>query len=284
MFYLTIYFKNKGEKCMAGKFCQICNHPSGIYPLCKKHLEEKKNGYVVKDEITGQWIELQNHKLYEQNICAYCGEISGKYELCSDCYQLAQNNYIIKNDNNKWVINKLKDLEYRFYDKNKKYMLKTHYLNEFEMKYYTIIRKRLNYKYVIVPQVNLQTIIDTDSNKRNDELFRNVDFVIYYAKTFIPFLVIELNGKQHYNNEYTIERDKSIKNILNDVKLPLLTIDICDLKQLTNNQVFNITNKEIKLINPNWIIKLFHKQKDKMDLSEFKTLTKKYIEENSKNK
>ena len=169
--------------------------------------------------------------------CAFCGTNSYKYELCSECYNLAKEEIIIKKENGKWIKNVRKGNEYKFYDENKKYFLKENLLNEYEMKFFNIVRETLKSKYVIVPQVNLQTIIETDSNKRNDELFRNVDFIIYYEKEYKPLLAIELNGKQHKTNEYWKERDKSVQQILNSVGLPLLTIDIKVLKKLTDDEL-----------------------------------------------
>lgn len=75
---------------MASKFCQICNKPSGIYPLCKEHLEMKKDGLVIKNETTGLWeetnpssdIEYQN----ESMICCVCGEDAPQGKQCKDCY------------------------------------------------------------------------------------------------------------------------------------------------------------------------------------------------------
>ncbi|MBO5884368.1 MAG: DUF2726 domain-containing protein [Clostridia bacterium] len=220
----------------------------------------------------------------KQNKCAYCGENSYKYELCSECYQLAKEEYIIKNENGNWIKNIIKGNEYKFYDETKEYYLKEHELNEFEFRYFNIIRKNLNSKYIIIPQVNLQTIIETNSNKRNDELFRNVDFIIFKAKEYKPTLVIELNGQQHYTNPYWIERDKSIHQILNRVKLPILTIDIKDLKLLSDSSLFKITNKTLAYINPSFIKRLFSKKYDNKDLSWTTNLIKSEIKkaENTK--
>lgn len=41
-------------------------------------------------------------------------------------------------------------------------------------------------KYAIYPQVSLQSIIDTDSNTRNEELFRIVDFLVVDKKEQKP--------------------------------------------------------------------------------------------------
>ena len=205
-------------------------------------------------------------KKYTQNECAFCGENSYKYELCNECYQLAKEEQIIKTDTGKWIKNIKKGNEYKFYDESKEYFLKEQELNEFEFRYFNIIRKKISSKYIIIPQVNLQTIIETNTNKRNDELFRNVDFIIFKAKEYKPSLVIELNGQQHYTNPYWIERDKSITAILNKVKLPLLTIDIKDLKKLSDNSLFKITNKTLSYINPSIFKKLFNKNHDKTNL------------------
>lgn len=204
--------------------------------------------------------------------CKFCGQYSGKYELCNECYQLSKDEYIIKNENDEWVKNVKKGNEYKFYDKNKHYTLKTNLLNEQEMRFFNIIRKALPKKYIIVPQVNLQTIIDTDTNTRNDELYRNIDFAIFYTKQYIPFLMIEVNGEQHYHNEYWKERDKSVKAILNKVQLPLLTVDAKKLRKTEDKQILLQINKVVKYLNPSFFKKLFSKKIDKMDLSWAKEL------------
>ncbi|MBP3581593.1 MAG: DUF2726 domain-containing protein [Clostridia bacterium] len=199
--------------------------------------------------------------------CEYCGEHSGKYELCYECYNLAKEDYIFKNDKNEWVKNPRKGNEYKFYDETKNYSLKQDLLNEYEMEFFNIVRSFLNPKYVIIPQVNLQTIVSTDTNTRNDELFRNIDFIIFHTENYVPFLAIELNGQQHYTNEYWKERDKSVKSILKDIELPLLTIDIKDLKHIESNQIQKIMKQVIKYLNPGFLSKILGKKNDKMDLT-----------------
>ena len=189
--------------------------------------------------------------------CEFCGKYSNKYELCNECYELSKENYIIKNDKGIWIKNIKKGIENRFYNENKSYFLKKELLNEFEMRFYKLIRKSINYKYLIIPQINLQTIIETDSNKRNDELYRNVDFGLFYAKSYKPFLLIELNGSQHYTNSYNIERDKSVKNILKKVELPLLTIDIREIKKMTDKEIIVKIKQIVKKLNPNFFKRLF---------------------------
>jgi len=206
--------------------------------------------------------------------CEFCGEYSGKINLCQECLNLAKEGYILY-INGKWIKNVKKGNEYKFYDETKTYTLKTTFLNKYELDFYNIVRHSLKSKFTIIPQVNLQTIVSTDTNTRNDELFRQLDFVIYYAEIFVPFLAIELNGQQHYTNEYWKERDKSVKSILDKIGLPLLTIDIKDLKNMTKKDIQTLITKVINYLNPNILKRFLGKQEDKMDLSWTKQLIKK---------
>src|SRR5690606_4151476 len=60
---------------MAGKTCQICGKPSGIYPLCKEHLELKNAGKVVKNE-SGSWVVVEEDKTTGETNCVICGKSS----------------------------------------------------------------------------------------------------------------------------------------------------------------------------------------------------------------
>lgn len=219
--------------------CAYCGAPSFEYTLCKECHQKFLNGEIYRN-----WYG----EYYKANNCAYCGEES-YYELCRDCYELSKNKDIIKNEDGKWVKNILKDNEYKFYDETKKYEIKNTVLNPTEQEFYDFVRQNLKKKYIITPQVNLQTIIETDTYTRNDELFRNLDFCIFRTKGYVPILAIELNGKQHYNNEYWKQRDKSIQNILEKANLKLLTIRNEDI-ELNEDLIKKIYN-EIKHSNLN---------------------------------
>lgn len=72
---------------MAGKTCQICGKPSGIYPLCVDCLKKKSDGLIVKNEETGKWKE-KIQKIEEStgdNSCIICKK-QAKYDLCYSCY------------------------------------------------------------------------------------------------------------------------------------------------------------------------------------------------------
>ncbi len=70
---------------MAGKTCQICGKPSGIYPLCKEHLQLKNDGKVVKNE-SGSWVLASEEKTIESK-CVICSNPSNGKTLCPDCYK-----------------------------------------------------------------------------------------------------------------------------------------------------------------------------------------------------
>lgn len=193
-----------------------------------------------------------NYKRYYKNYdneCLFCGEKSGKYELCKDCYHLAEDEIIIQNENGNWIKNIKKGIEERFYNEDKQYTLNLTPLNEFELNFYNLIRKNIDNKFIIDPQTNLQTIIKTNTNKRNDELFRNIDYVIFEKINYSPILAIELNGLQHKTNAYNQERDKSVQSILKDAQLPLLNIDIKILKKLNYNKEQKLSNIINEVIN-----------------------------------
>ena len=80
--------------------------------------------------------------------------------------------------------------------------------------------KELNDKYIIIPQVNLATIIEKQGGKYHSELFRNIDFGIF-DKDYNLLLLIELNDKTHTSIKRK-DRDLKVKKILADSQIPLL--------------------------------------------------------------
>lgn len=80
---------------MAGKICQICGEKSGIYPLCKKHLELKQEGLVKKNESTGKWYEIKTENenfeeleefKNESEVCCVCEDSAPYGKQCKNCY------------------------------------------------------------------------------------------------------------------------------------------------------------------------------------------------------
>lgn len=70
---------------MAGKTCQICGKNSGIYPLCKEHLEMKNQGLVIKNEATGKWAIKETNN--SNSKCLLCGSPTTNGNLfCKEHY------------------------------------------------------------------------------------------------------------------------------------------------------------------------------------------------------
>lgn len=81
--------------------------------------------------------------------------------------------------------------------------------------------QELEAKYIIIPQVNLASIIEKRGGKYHSELFRNIDFGIFDIN-YNLLLLIELNDKSHTNIKRK-DRDLKVKKILSDCQIPLLT-------------------------------------------------------------
>ena len=74
---------------MAGKTCDICGKPSGIYPLCNDCFRLRDEGKVIKDETTGKWILIEEEielPTEGYNQCIICGKRTKGYAFCRKCY------------------------------------------------------------------------------------------------------------------------------------------------------------------------------------------------------
>lgn len=97
------------------------------------------------------------------------------------------------------------------------------FMTNAEKQFYNTISS-LNQQYIIIPQVNLATIVTKKTTKNSThrtELFRNIDFGIF-DKNFNLLLLIELNDSTH-NSFKRKDRDLKVKRILNECNIKLLT-------------------------------------------------------------
>lgn len=102
------------------------------------------------------------------------------------------------------------------------YTIKEQYLSYTEKQFYNAIKRILNDKYIIFPQVPLSQIIIKNSNsKYQNELYRVIDFCIF-DKNYHPLLCIEINDETHRQKDRYI-RDKKVQDIINSSGLHLIT-------------------------------------------------------------
>lgn len=91
-----------------------------------------------------------------------------------------------------------------------------------EIKYFHAIQKAVSGNYILQPQVNLATIIErTDEHKYQNELYRNIDFVIFDPQ-YNPIVLIEINDKTH-KEKARQARDCKVKAICALAELPIIT-------------------------------------------------------------
>lgn len=139
-----------------GKVCVICGKLSGIYPLCREHLQMKAEGRVLKCEKCGKWYligqncdctnnqQQQDEKLVEfflrrnnsENIsdkkdinyrsndlkCIICGQVSNGLHFCHNCYTKYKDRSIdirITHCNETEILDEYGNLQYKCADGRK---------------------------------------------------------------------------------------------------------------------------------------------------------------------
>ena len=95
-------------------------------------------------------------------------------------------------------------------------------MTAYEYKFYQIL-KTLEDEYIIVPQLNLASIVKKmNNNKYYNELFRNIDFAIFTKDYKKLLLLIEINDETH-NQRKRKDRDLKVKKICNDIGASIMT-------------------------------------------------------------
>ena len=108
-----------------------------------------------------------------------------------------------------------------------RYFVKDKLLTATEIKYYDAIRSVVGNNFLVLPQINLASVIDKEgeTNFRN-ELFRNIDFAIF-DYDFHPLVLIEINDNTHFRKD-RIERDQKVLSICKKAGIPLVTFWVKD--------------------------------------------------------
>lgn len=121
-------------------------------------------------------------------------------------------------------------------------------MTENEKYFYNIFNKHFSKDYLILPQVNLATIINKNKEfekQYQNELNRNIDFGIFDKENLTPLLLIEINDNSH-NRKDRIKRDYKVKEICKNANLNLITF----YTKYSNkeNYIVNRINEELKKI------------------------------------
>lgn len=159
--------------------------------------------------------------------CKVCGAESGKYPLCRECNKKKESGEIIKCTKcQKWhYINIPCEIEEADQEAEAKflYQLKSSLVTNTEMNYLKCIKEVLPEGYLIQPQANLASFIfRTDGAKYQNELFRNIDFIITDL-LYKPLILIEINDKTHLSHD-RVERDKKVANICEEAGIPIIKL------------------------------------------------------------
>ena len=122
-------------------------------------------------------------------------------------------------------------------------------MTAYEYKFYQIL-KTLEDEYIIVPQLNLASIVKKmNNNKYYNELFRNIDFAIFTKDYKKLLLLIEINDETH-NQRKRKDRDLKVKKICNDIGVSIMTFYTKhpNEKKYVLNRIGKELNKENKTV------------------------------------
>lgn len=155
--------------------------------------------------------------------CKVCGAESGKYLLCRECNKKRQAGEIIKCSKcQKWHYTNMPCIEEKERVGEKfLYELKASLVTRKEMEYLNCIKAVLPENYLIQAQANLASfILRTDGARFQNELYRNVDFIIT-DMFYRPLVVVEINDQTHLSEDRR-ERDKKVANICEEAGIPII--------------------------------------------------------------
>ena len=101
------------------------------------------------------------------------------------------------------------------------YEAKPSLLTKSEQDFFSCIQKSVPTGYIVFPQANLATFIQrTDAFRYQNELYRNVDFLVTDA-AYKPLFAVEINDQTHLQNKRR-DRDEKVKNICEEAGVPII--------------------------------------------------------------
>lgn len=157
--------------------------------------------------------------------CQVCGHSSGKYPLCKACNAKKEQGLIIKcSACGQWHY-KNADCPQKCEQSAESFLYepKKSLISKSEQCYFAAFKEALPEGYFVFPQVNLAAFVNkTDNSRYQNELFRNVDFLITDSG-YVPKIAVEINDQSHLYNDRR-SRDEKVKQILEEAGIPLLKL------------------------------------------------------------
>lgn len=158
--------------------------------------------------------------------CKVCGAESGKYPLCFACNKKKETGEIIKCSrcgNWHYASMPCPVVQTRTSEGDYLYSAKKSLLSKTEKGFYDAIRQVVPIGYYVFPQVNLAAfIVRTDGARFQNELYRNVDFLVTNGE-YSPLFAIEINDQTHLTKERR-ERDEKVTKICEEAGIPILRL------------------------------------------------------------
>ena len=98
-------------------------------------------------------------------------------------------------------------------------MVKEYLMTKSEKVVFDIIRKNLNDKYIIFPQICIRSILSDNFKENIDTIWAIPDYLICTYPYYQPVMVIELDDKSHKQEKRKI-KDQNLNYLLEKINLP----------------------------------------------------------------
>lgn len=89
-----------------------------------------------------------------------------------------------------------------------------------ERRVFEKLKNKLDYQYVIFPQISVRTLIQRDYKISDNAQWKIIDYLICKKPYYEPVLAIELNDLSH-EREDKKERDRKVTNLLKEIDIPI---------------------------------------------------------------
>ncbi len=203
--------------------CKVCGAECGRFVLCRECNDLKNEGKIVKCPVCRKWhyvtqpcdcadSNLKHHNkdsdgdMIKELVCTEDRDETVTTDTCiEDRFGQSQSTWHEEQTNESFLYDKKSVISYT------------------EKSYMTCIQEQLPEGYQLLVQSNLATFIKkTNSSRYQNELFRNVDFLVTDMNYF-PQFVIEINDRSH-TTYLRRERDKKVHMICEEAGIPIITL------------------------------------------------------------